>query len=237
MSIVENCKFIWKFIALIWIFISFSSNLFANPSLWEEKLDQRLLLKWQSITEQHHSDAKTSIENLPKGYVLPKCKHEFKIDYIKPLKPGRNAIRLSCKQPFWQQHASVRLHWFKEVAHFAKPVRSKQALKLEDIRMVKQDVGKLNHGYFDNPKKLVGMVSRRQFSIGMQITPSMLDPKTVIKRGETVVIRLKKPQIKIEIQGKAMSDGHLNQKIRVRNSRSKKIIYARVIESGVVQID
>lgn len=237
MSIVENFKFIWKIILFILTIMIFSRCLIAAPQSWQHKLNQRILAQWQSISGQSIQKAKVSMDNLPNDYQLPNCQHEINISYNKPLSAGTNGIKLSCSNPFWQQHLSIRLHWFQPVAYFARAVRAKQLLKLKDIRMVTQDVGSLNQGYFDSPEKLVDMVSRRQFSIGTQITPAMLDPKTIIHRGQTVVIRLKKTYIKIEIQGKALSDGHLNQKIRVRNSRSKKILYARVIEAGIVQID
>lgn len=233
MSIVENLKFT----CLIFVSILISSNLFAESIQWQQNLNSQLLNKWRALSGHSSVDAKIQIENLPASYTLPTCQNTPKIQYTNVLKPGRNAIRLVCNEPFWQQNLSVRMMWFRHVAYFVKPVRAKQVLKADDIHMVKQDVGALNHGYFVNKSDLIGMVSRRQFDTGSQIYPSMLDPKIVIQRGQTVTIRLQKSKIKIEVQGKALSDGHLNQKIRVKNNRSKKIIFARVISSGIVQID
>lgn len=233
MSIVENLKFT----CLIFVSILISSNLFAQELRWQQKLSSQLLDKWQLLSGQNIDDAKIRIENIPLDYALPTCNHPPKIHYTSALKPGRNAMRLVCNKPFWQQNLSIRMIWLRDVAFFAKPIRSKQVLKAEDIHMVKHDVGELNHGYFVNKHDLIGMVARRQFSTGSQIYPSMLDPKIVIKRGQTVTIRLQQASIKIEVQGKALSDGHLNQKIRVKNNRSKKIIWARVIGSGIVQIN
>lgn len=233
MSIVENYKIIW----LIFISLLISVNLFAQPAQWEQTLSQRLLLKWQAISASDVQQASVSFTNLPNGYRLPACQLQVEIVYLTPLKPGRNGVQLVCKQPFWQQNISVRLRWLREVAYFAKPVRAKQVLNLSDIRLVKQDVGTLNQGYFVDKQALVGMVLRRNFAAGVQIYPSMLSPKTLVKRGESVLIRMLKPQIKIEVKGTALSDGHLNQKIRVKNNRSKKILYARVMASGVVQVD
>ncbi len=233
MSIVENYKIIW----IIFISLLNSVNLFAAPSTWEQNIGDKLLLKWQSISGHSLKSASISFVNLPEGYQLPTCDKTITIIYARTLKPGRNGVQLVCKQPFWQQNISFRLHWLRKVAYFARPVVSKQALTLEDIHLVKQDVGTLNHGYFLDKKVLVGMLARRQFTAGTQITPSMLNPKTVVNRGETVVIRMYKPHIKIEVSGTAMSDGYLQQKIRVRNNSSKKILYARVVASGIVQID
>lgn len=233
MSIVENLKFT----CLIFISILISSNLFAKQVTWQQNLSTQLLNKWQSLSGQSIDDAKIRIENLPSNYTLPICHQKTQIRYTSALKPGRNAVRLVCNEPFWQQNLSIRMLWFRHVAYLAKPIRANQVLKADDIHMVKQDVGALNHGYFVNKSDLIGMVSRRQFSTGSQIYPSMLDPKIVIQRGQTVTIRLQKASIKIEVQGKALSDGHLNKKIRVKNNRSKKVIFARVIGSGIVQID
>jgi len=58
----------------------------------------------------------------------------------------------------------------------------------------------------------------------------------LVERGQPVTVRLDRPGLSIEIEGEALSDGHLGERIRVKNSRSGKTLFAEVIASGLVQV-
>lgn len=45
------------------------------------------------------------------------------------------------------------------------------------------------------------------------------------------------PTINVKMPGEALSDGAPGQQIRVRNLRSQRIIKARVIEPGTVEVN
>jgi flagella basal body P-ring formation protein FlgA len=61
------------------------------------------------------------------------------------------------------------------------------------------------------------------------------NPVVIVKRNQTVVIRIEIPGLLITAMGKAMRDGRSGEYIKVQNVDSRRIIYARVNEDGTVQ--
>jgi flagella basal body P-ring formation protein FlgA len=65
----------------------------------------------------------------------------------------------------------------------------------------------------------------------------MLDPPVIINRGERVKIRVNRPGIRIEMNGTALENGRQDERIRVRNEQSQKIVYGRAAGRGLVQVE
>ena len=57
-----------------------------------------------------------------------------------------------------------------------------------------------------------------------------------IKRGQNVTVVRYENMIKISMQGRAIQDGSLGDKIRVLNIRSNKMVDGRVMGSGLVEV-
>jgi flagella basal body P-ring formation protein FlgA len=58
--------------------------------------------------------------------------------------------------------------------------------------------------------------------------------QTVVKRNENVIVRIEMPGLLITAVGKALQDGKTGDSIRVRNTDSRMIIWARVNENGTL---
>ncbi|HUW17771.1 MAG TPA: flagellar basal body P-ring formation chaperone FlgA [Sedimentisphaerales bacterium] len=83
-----------------------------------------------------------------------------------------------------------------------------------------------------------GLVAKRPIAAGTVICPNMTarsKPQIVLKRNETVVIRIDMPGFLVTAVGKAVQDGCAGDYIKVRNIDSKRIILARVNEDGTVE--
>ncbi len=83
-----------------------------------------------------------------------------------------------------------------------------------------------------------GLVAVRNLAAGTVIGSGMAkapQPLVVIKRNQTVVIRIESPGLVVTAMGKAMQQGKLGECIRVRNTDSQRIILARVNENGTVE--
>lgn len=64
----------------------------------------------------------------------------------------------------------------------------------------------------------------------------MVRQPILIHRGETVKIVVSTPGFKLEADGVAQADGSIGDTIRIKNTRSNKMIDAKVKGSGVVSI-
>jgi flagella basal body P-ring formation protein FlgA len=236
MSIVENQRRCRIFAA---IFLAAIPLLYApatQASGWQQDVEQRLLIRWQEISG-HESDSALSFPGLPADYQLPDCEGGFDLALVKPLQAGRNGLELSCNTPYWKQHLAVQLHIYKAVAVLRKPVSAGQPLTADDISMVRHDTGELTKGYYLHPEDVQEQISRRSLRAGTVLSPDMLDPPVIINRGERVKIRVNRPGIRIEMNGTALENGRQDERIRVRNEQSQKIVHGRVAGRGLVQVE
>jgi flagella basal body P-ring formation protein FlgA len=83
-----------------------------------------------------------------------------------------------------------------------------------------------------------GLVATRRIAVGAVIRPGMVGsvkPKVVLKRNQTVLIRIEKPGFLVTAVGKAMQDGCVGEYIKVRNVDSKRLILARVKHDATVE--
>jgi len=83
-----------------------------------------------------------------------------------------------------------------------------------------------------------GLVARRRIAAGTVIASNMVTPvkpEVVLKRNQTVLIRIERPGLLVTAIGRAMQDGCTGEYIKVRNVDSKRVILARVRQDATVE--
>jgi flagella basal body P-ring formation protein FlgA len=231
LSIVENTRFV----RFIHAFLLSALVMSANAESWQGRVEQDLLSRWRQLTADE-TPAAISFIGISSDYQLRQCQHSPTIRLVKPLQAGRNGIELQCGSPYWSQHLAVQLHVYKQVVVLTQPIRNKQAVTTSDIRLARQDIGELNKGFFVRLTDVAGLESKRGLPPGTVLSPDMLEPPILVKRGDKVAIRVNRPGIQVEMDGIAMGSGQAGERIRVRNRQSNKIVFATVIARGLVQV-
>ncbi len=118
-----------------------------------------------------------------------------------------------------------------------RPLKRNALLNKADVTMAERDVASLKLGYLTSIEEAVGSQLTRAIPADQPITPNQLRLPALIKRGDQVVISAISGVISVRMQGEALTDGGLGEQIRVRNLRSKKVIFARVTAAGQVEVD
>ncbi|MHC4508251.1 MAG: flagellar basal body P-ring formation chaperone FlgA [Planctomycetota bacterium] len=83
-----------------------------------------------------------------------------------------------------------------------------------------------------------GLVARRRLPANTILRPHMVgssESPTVVKRNQTVVIRIERPGLLITAVGKTMENGKAGDYIRVRNADSQRVVLARINADGSVE--
>ncbi|MCY1411705.1 flagella basal body P-ring formation protein FlgA [compost metagenome] len=57
-----------------------------------------------------------------------------------------------------------------------------------------------------------------------------------MRRGDAVMIRARSSRVNVVMPGEALADGVPGQQIRVRNLQSQRVVKARVVEPGTVEV-
>ncbi|MFY0597964.1 MAG: flagellar basal body P-ring formation protein FlgA [Cognatishimia sp.] len=114
-------------------------------------------------------------------------------------------------------------------------VMPEEILTEHDIQMIDMPWARV-HAFaiteFDN---LNGMQVRRMLSPGRPIHRQSVIPPVVVSRGDRVTIHLKYGPLQLTAAGKAISDAHLGQELRVVNLASNKTITAVAKADGTVE--
>jgi len=86
------------------------------------------------------------------------------------------------------------------------------------------------------PEMAVGKALKRPASIGDTIMRHNLTRPLVIKRGDQVTLEASAGAITVVASGVAMSNGHIGEQIKVKNTSSKRIVNARIVNQGTVRV-
>jgi flagella basal body P-ring formation protein FlgA len=85
--------------------------------------------------------------------------------------------------------------------------------------------------------ELAGRRLKRDLPAGTVLTPAILQPEIVIKRGQQVTVVASVSGIEVRTQGVAMGDASANSRIRVKNLNSAKVVEGLVDTQNMVRVD
>ncbi|TDK50216.1 flagellar basal body P-ring formation chaperone FlgA [Antarcticimicrobium luteum] len=105
----------------------------------------------------------------------------------------------------------------------------------EDIEMVDMPWARVNAYAVTENAALVGMQVRRMLSPGRPVQLQSVQPPIIVSRGERVTIQLNYGGLELSAEGKAISDAHLGQEVRVVNLSSNKTIVGIARADGLVE--
>ena len=97
-------------------------------------------------------------------------------------------------------------------------------MEATDLVVAERDIATMISGYFSDPQALEGMRLKQPLLAGRVITPAMLAVDEIVRRGQTVTLVAESASVNIRMAGKALMDGALNQRIRVENLNSGRVV-------------
>lgn len=169
---------------------------------------------------------------------LPLCETPLEA-YLRPgtRMSSRTAVGVRCNgsRP-WKVYVPVDVVVTEHVLVTKKTLPREHILTADDVVAEARDVSRLIGGYIADPADLVGQRLKHQIMGGRVVTPSMLVADIVIKRGQSVTLLVQNNGLNIMMSGKALMDGAVNQRIRVENSVSQRVVEGLVRSPEYVEI-
>ncbi len=146
------------------------------------------------------------------------------------LRPGakisaRTVVGVRCagSKP-WKLFVPVNVVVTADVLIAKRTLPRGHVLTAGDFEVEPRDVSRLLSGYVSSPSALIGQKLKYQLIAGRMLTPSMLEADAAVRRGQTVTIIASGGGIAVRMSGKALMDGALNQRIRVQNLNSGRVV-------------
>jgi flagella basal body P-ring formation protein FlgA len=168
---------------------------------------------------------------------LPRC-DDVKAGVAPGLRDrGRVLIELRCDgRTAWHLFVPVRMVGTSSVAIAAHAIVPGTVLTAKDVSVEQRDLTGLPPGYLNDPAIAVGLTASRGISGGAVLTNQQLLGAKAVQRGQTVTLIADAGGMSVRMSGKALSDGLINQRIRVENLSSGKIVEGIARSEQVVEI-
>jgi flagellar basal body P-ring formation protein FlgA len=149
----------------------------------------------------------------------------------------RATIELRCQDAKpWHLYVQVRVIGTSSVVVAAHAIVVGSVLKATDVRVEQHDISELPPGFLDDPAIAVGLTASRPISGGAFLTNQQLVAAKAVQRGQSVTLVADVGGMSVRMAGKALSDGLINQRVRVQNTSSGKIVEGIARSEQVVEI-
>ncbi len=175
-------------------------------------------------------DAKVSVREFDKRLRLHQC--SIPLQAFWPLgnkRLGNTTVGIRCNgdKP-WKIYVGAHIHIYKYVWVSKLGLNRHQLIDLASVSKEKRDVTQLTTGYLLANTPIEGLQIRRNIPANQVLTKTMLDSQKMVKRGDRITIISKYAGVEVRAKGIALNDGSKGEKIRVKNTSSKREIEAYV---------
>lgn len=145
------------------------------------------------------------------------------------------AVRCTGVHP-WKLYVPVDVKAQLKVLVAAQPLARGGQVDAAMLSTAERDVAQLPYGYFTRRNAVLGQILRRNLAPGEVLTPGVLRPPLLVRRGQVVTLTAGAEGFSVSTQGVALQDGARGALVRVRNSRSKRVVQGVVTASGQVMV-
>jgi flagella basal body P-ring formation protein FlgA len=154
-----------------------------------------------------------------------------------PHMKDRVLVELRCQGAgTWHIYVPVRIVGTSSVAVAAHAIVTGSVLTPNDLRVEQHDMTELPPGYLDDPAIAVGLTAARPISGGAILTNQQLVASKAVQRGQAVTLVADAGGMSVRMAGRALTDGLVNQRVRVQNLSSGKIVEGIARSEQVVEI-
>ncbi len=170
--------------------------------------------------------------------MVPKCSQPIRPIVASPHHmKDRVTIELRCSDAkLWHMYVPVRVIGTSPVAVAVHAIVQGTPIKASDLRVEEHDISELPLGYLDDPGIAVGLTASRPIATGAFMTNQLLVASKAVQRGQSVTLIADTGGMSIRMAGRAMSDGMINQRVKVQNLSSGKIVEGIARSEQVVEI-
>lgn len=148
---------------------------------------------------------------------------------------ARVSVPVSCDgaQP-WSVRVPVRVQMFRKVLVSSHALARDDVVGAGDVHVEERDVAQLGYGYVVDMADLAGRGLRRPLAAGSVITPGMLAPREVVRRGQQVSLVAQVDSILVRASGVALEAGDRGDLVKVKSLSCQCVVQGRVSAPGIV---
>ncbi len=224
---------------LSFAFICFHSSLLLASPIEEQINDFITNVEIPRLTQIYPEAAiNITLNNLVALNYLPTCENQkVQINNQRPEATRRTNYEIKCNSPTWKSYVPVTQTIMIEAIKTTVPINRGQRIDQSNTGFAKVDISTLRGQVFGKINPPYGLVASQNLRINTFITDINTDKPTLIAKGDAVLITASSGNIEVKMNGVALENGTKGQQIRVKNSSSNRIIYAKVVTDSEVLVN
>jgi len=150
---------------------------------------------------------------------------------------ARVLVRVACNSTvYWSLNVPVDIHHATQVLVMRRAVGRGEIIRTEDVLVQSRELPGLTSPFVSRVADLSGRQTRRPIPEGTAVTADALDAPLLIHRGQSVVLAARAGGLEVRAPGIALADAGAEQRVRVRNLNSLKIVEGVADTAGVVRV-
>jgi flagella basal body P-ring formation protein FlgA len=149
---------------------------------------------------------------------------------------SRVIARVSCASPAWTLNVPVEIRRTHTVLVLRRAVGRGETLVAADVVAQSRELPGLGSPFVSRPEDLAGRQTRRPLPEGTAVTADALNVPLLIKRGQLVTLIAQSSGFEVRAPGKALADAAADQRVRVQNLNSLKVIEGIADKDGIVRV-
>ena len=151
---------------------------------------------------------------------------------------GHTTVGVRCtSHNSWTVYVQVALEQEISVVVLRRPLARRSRIDATDVELQVRRVPGIGSNFFSDLTILEGRRLRRALPAGAAVTADALASEVLIKRGQQVTLLAANQGIQIRAQGQALGEGAVNDRIRVQNVNSLKIVEGVIADAATVRVD
>ncbi|OPL13768.1 MAG: hypothetical protein AVO39_10070 [delta proteobacterium MLS_D] len=131
----------------------------------------------------------------------------------------------------------VRIEVAKDFVVSTRQLDSGSMITEDDVAVVRRWVDRAPRNRIDDPDVVTGRVVRGSIAPNTELQERMIKDPQLVKRGDMVRVVLSRGGLRMEMAGISAEGGTLGDRIRVRNTSSSNLFYARVVDESEVRVE
>lgn len=136
----------------------------------------------------------------------------------------------------WKVYVPVKLTARRQVLVTDRPLSRGATLSAADVRLEERDITVARGAYLTDVAQLQGKILKRTVPEGRLVTADLLNEEDIIKRGQRVTLMVEQSGFMVQMAGTALSDGTINERIRVENNSSRRTVEGIVRSPQLVEV-
>ena len=134
---------------------------------------------------------------------------------------------------------SVRtyLKIYKEVYVARDTIKREQLIEESDLLKIRKNIDRIPREYVTDKQQLIGKITTRTINPSETISVKTVTNPPLVKSGDRIQIVFETPFLRLSAPGISLSKGRKGERIPVKNSESKLVVFATVKTRNIVQVN